>query len=193
MLRRLYDWTLRLAGHPRAGGALAGVSFAESTVFPIPPDVLLIPMVLAQPERAWRYAGLCSLASVAGALLGYAIGAVLFEAVARPILDFYGYNADVGAFEALYHQYGAWIVAVGGFTPIPFKVVSVVSGAAGLNIAVFTLACLISRAGRFFLIAALVWKYGPPMRSFIERHFGWLSMIFCLFLIGGFLAIAALF
>ncbi len=192
MMAKLYNWTLRLAGHRRAGTALAGVSFAESTVFPIPPDVLLIPMVLARRDRAWRYAALCTLTSVAGGLLGYGIGFLFFETVARPLLDFYHYSSEFQNFQDLYTQYGAWIVAVGGFTPIPFKVVTIASGVVDLNLAVFCLAALASRGARFFLVAGLVWKFGPPVQVFLEKRLGWVTVLFLIILIGGFMAIGRL-
>ncbi len=192
MIRKLYDWTMRLAGHRRAGMALSGVSFAESSVFPIPPDVLLVPMVLANRDRAWCYAALCTLSSVAGALVAYGIGFFLFETVAHPLLVFYHYSEEFQNFQDLYTRYGAWIVAVGGFTPIPFKVVTIASGAIDLSLGVFCLAALISRGARFFLVAGLVWKFGPPIQVFLEQHLGWATTLFFIILIGGIMAIGPL-
>ncbi|MGH6952691.1 MAG: YqaA family protein [Alphaproteobacteria bacterium] len=187
MLRRLYDRTLALAGHRRARWALAAVSFVESSVFPIPPDVLLIPMVLADRRGAWRAAAVCTLASVLGGLLGYAIGALLFEAVGRVVLDAYGYADAFGEFRDAYTEWGIWIVAFAGFTPFPYKVITIASGVFGLDLATFVLASVASRGARFFLVAALLWRFGAPMRAFIERRLGLLALIFFLLLFGGFL------
>ncbi len=189
MFRRLYDWTMKQAGRRNAEPVLATVSFAESSVFPIPPDVLLIPMVVAAPQRAWRIAAICTIASVAGALLGYAIGMFLFEAVGRPIFDAYGLSEDFEAFQAAFTEWGWWIVAGAGFTPFPFKVITIASGAVGLDLVVFTLASLLSRGGRFFLVAAILWQFGPPVRALVERHFAAATIAFFVLLIGGFVAI----
>jgi membrane protein YqaA with SNARE-associated domain len=186
MLRGLYDWTMRLARHRRAGWWLATVSFAESSFFPIPPDVILIPMVLADRARAWRVALICTLASVIGGLAGYAIGAALFETVGRPLLDFYGYTDAFSAFTARYNHWGAWIVAGAALTPFPFKVITIASGVSGLDLVVFTVASLLARGLRFFAEAALLWKYGAPIRTFIENHLGKLMTLFFALLIGGF-------
>ncbi len=193
MLRRLYDWVIGLAGHRHALPALALVSFAESSVFPVPPDVLLLPMVLARPKRAWVVALVCTLASVAGGVAGYAIGALLFEAVGRPILDFYGYAAQFERFSAQYNAYGAWIVFGAGFTPIPYKVFTIASGVTGLDPVVFMVASVLSRGARFFLIAALLWKFGTPIRAFIDRYLPLLATAFFLLLLGGFIALRYVF
>jgi membrane protein YqaA with SNARE-associated domain len=187
VLRRLYDWTMGLAGHRHALPALAVVAFVESSLFPIPPDILIIPMVLAARPRAWRIAAVATAASVLGGLLGYAIGAGLYEAVGRPVLEFYGY------FRAAYNDWGAWIVAGAGFTPFPYKVITIASGVTGLNLAVFMLASLVSRGARFFLLAALLWYFGPPVRRFIEANLPLLATLFFALLFGGFLAIRYLF
>ena len=149
MLRRIYDWTMALSGKRYAEAALAGVAFAESSFFPIPPDLLLIPMVLAERAKAWRFAVLASAASVIGGLFGYFIGALLFEQVARPILDLYGYGAKFDEFAGLYNQWGVWIVLTAGLTPFPYKVITIASGATGLNLAVFLIASLVARIGPF--------------------------------------------
>jgi membrane protein YqaA with SNARE-associated domain len=187
VLRRLYDWTMGLAGHRHALPALALVAFIESSLFPVPPDILIIPMVLAAPSRAWRVATVATAASVVGGLLGYAIGAGLYETVGRPVLDFYGYGAKFESFRDAYNEWGAWIVAGAGFTPFPYKVITIASGVTGLNLAVFMLASLISRGARFFLLAALLWYFGPPVRRFIEANLPLLATLFFVLLFGGFL------
>lgn len=189
MLRRLYDWTLGLAGHKHALWALAAVSFIEASIFPIPPDVLLLAMVLATPQRAWLIATVATLASVAGGFAGYAIGALLFETLGEPVLAFYGYQDKFLRFQDLYNEWGFWIVAVAGFTPFPYKVITIASGVTELDLATFTLASILSRGSRFFLVAALLWRFGPPIRSFIERYLGLLTILFMILLIGGFLAL----
>ena len=193
MLRRLYDWTLRLAAHPRAMLALGGVSFIESSVFPIPPDVLILPMVLAERAKAWRIAFVATLSSVLGGLLGYAIGLLLFESVAEPLLSFYGYMEKFEAFKAQYAEWGGWIVAMAGFTPFPFKVITIASGVVQLDLFVFVLASLVSRGARFYLEVALLWYFGPPIRAFVERHLPILTLLFCVLLFGGFVAARYLF
>ncbi|KAB2860513.1 MAG: DedA family protein [Bauldia sp.] len=189
MLRRLYDWTMSLAAGRHAERALAGVAFVESSVFPIPPDVILIPMVLAERSKAWRYALVATVASVIGGVLGYAIGAFLFDQIARPILDFYGYADQFDTFAGWYNDWGAWIVFIAGVTPFPYKVITIASGATGLNIAVFMLASIVSRGLRFLIVAGLLYWVGPPIRAFIERRLGLVFTVFMVLLIGGFVAI----
>jgi membrane protein YqaA with SNARE-associated domain len=193
VLRRLYDWTMDLAGHRHALPALALVAFIESSLFPVPPDILIIPMVLAARSRAWRIAAVATAASVVGGLLGYAIGAGLYETVGRPVLDFYGYGAEFESFREAYNEWGAWIVAGAGFTPFPYKVITIASGVTGLDLAVFMLASLISRGARFFLLAALLWYFGPPIRRFIEANLPLLASLFFVLLFGGFLVARYLF
>ncbi len=189
MLRRLYDWTLSLAASPFALWALAVISFIESSVFPIPPDVLLIPMVIARPSRAWLIAGVCTLASVAGGAFGYFIGWGLFEEVGRPVLEFYGKAERFEEFSTTYNAWGAWAVLIAGVTPFPYKVITILSGATGLNFWVFMVASVIARGLRFFLIAALLWKFGPPVKDFIERRLGLVFTLGVVALIGGFAAL----
>ncbi|WP_138472562.1 YqaA family protein [Poseidonocella sp. HB161398] len=186
MIRKLYDWTLGLAETRYALWALAAVSFAESSVFPIPPDILMIPMIIAAPQRAWRIAGVCTLASVLGGLFGYYIGFGLFETVGRPVLEFYGKLEYFDAFKARYNDWGAWAVLIAGVTPFPFKVITITSGATGLSLPVFFASAVIARGLRFFLVAALLWKFGPPIRDFIEKRLGLMFTIFCVLLLGGF-------
>lgn len=189
MLRRLYDKTMDLAQHPHAMGWLAAVAFVESSVFPIPPDVVLIPMVLADRRRAWRIATVCLIASVLGGMLGYAIGYYLFEAVGRPLVDFYGYGAQFARFRQSYNEYGAWIVAFFGLTPFPYKVITIASGVTALNPLTFIVASIVSRGVRFFIVAALLWRFGPPIRDFIERYLGILTVVFFVLLFGSFVVI----
>lgn len=186
MIRRLYDWTMSLSRSPQAMWALAIVSFVESSVFPIPPDVLMIPMIIARPRRAFLIAAVATLASVAGALLGYYIGAVLFDTVGRPVLEFYGKGGDFDTFAVTYNDWGAWAVLIAGVTPFPFKVITIASGVTGLSLPVFIVASLIARAIRFFLVAALLWKFGAPIQDFIERRLGLVFTVFCVLLVGGF-------
>jgi len=186
MIRRLYNWTMALAEHPRALWALGIVAFIEASVFPIPPDVLIIPMVLAAPRRAFLIAGVAVLGSVLGALLGYFIGYALFESVGLPVLEFYGKADGFGAFAERYNEYGAWAVLIAGLTPFPFKVITIASGATQLSLPVFVLSAIVARSIRFFLVAALLWWGGPPIKAFIEKHLGWFFALFCLLLVGGF-------
>jgi len=189
VLRRLYDWTMGLAGHRHALVALAILSFAESSIFPIPPDVLLIPMILAARDRAWLIAAVCTVASVVGGIAGYAIGALLFDTIGRAIVEFYGYLDRFQEFQARYEEWGAWIVAGAGFTPFPYKVITITSGVMDLDFGVFMAASTISRGARFFLLAALLWHFGPPIRSFIERYLPQLTIVFFVLLLGGFIAL----
>lgn len=186
MLRRLYDRTLELAAHRHATGWLAAVSFIESSVFPIPPDALIVPMVLADRARAWRVALVATVFSVLGGLLGYVIGAFLWDQVGKPMLDLYGYAAKFEVFRGKYHEWGAWAVFIAGITPFPYKVITILSGVAGLNVPVFIVASVLARGLRFFVEAALLWRYGEPVRTFIERRLGLLFTIACVLLVGGF-------
>ncbi|SMH55630.1 YqaA family protein [Maritimibacter sp. HL-12] len=189
MLRRLYDWTIRLAESPRALWALALVAFLESSVFPIPPDVLMIPMIIAAPRRAFVIAGVALAASVAGGVLGYFIGWGLFESVGRPVLEFYGKDAYFEEFSQSYNAFGAWAVLIAGVTPFPYKVITILSGVTGLNFAVFMVASVFARGLRFFIVAALLWKFGAPIRDFIERRLGLMFILFVILLLGGFYAV----
>lgn len=189
MIRRLYDWTLSLADSPHALRALFIVAFVESSVFPIPPDVLIIPMVLARPDRAWMIAGVALLGSVLGGLAGYAIGWGFFESIGQPVLEFYGKDAYFEDFRERYNEYGAWAVLIAGVTPFPYKVITILSGSTGLNLGVFMVASVIARGLRFFVLAGLLWKFGPPIKSFIERYLGLLFTLFVVLLIGGFYAL----
>lgn len=185
-LRRLYDWTMDLAAKRNATWVLSFISFIESSVFPIPPDVLLIPMVLANRAKAWWYASWCTIASVLGALLGYAIGALLFDTVAQPILAFYGYAEKFDDFAVRYNEWGVWVVLIAGLTPFPFKVITIASGATGLGLPVFILASIVARGIRFFAVAGLIYVFGPPVRAFVEKRLGLVFAASLAILIGGF-------
>jgi membrane protein YqaA with SNARE-associated domain len=193
MLQRLYHWTMGLAGHRHALWVLAAIAFIESSVFPVPPDVLIIPMVLAARAQAWRIAAVATVASVIGGGLGYVIGAALFETLGRPLLEFYGQMDSFEEFRRVYDEWGAWIVAGAGFTPFPYKVVTIASGVADLDPVIFMAASAVSRGARFFLVAALLWRFGPPIRGFIEKYLPYLAWAFFILLIGGFVAIRYLF
>lgn len=193
MLRRLYDWTLALAARPQAKGFLAFIAFIESSIFPIPPDVLLIPMVLADRKQAWRVAFICTIASVLGGALGYFIGSAFFELIGQPVLDFYGYMEKFDSFKLAYNEWGGWIVAFFGLTPFPYKVITIASGVTHLDFLIFTLASVLSRAARFFLVAALLWKFGEPIRAFIEKYLGLLTLVFFGLLLAGFVALKYMF
>jgi len=189
MLRRLYDKTMDLAQHPHATGWLAAVAFVESSVFPIPPDVVLIPMVLADRRRAWVIATVCLIASVLGGILGYAIGYYLYDLIGRPLVEFYGYGEQFARFQQSYNDYGAWIVAFFGLTPFPYKVITIASGVTALNPLTFIVASVLSRGARFFIVAALLWRFGPPIRDFIEKYLGVLTVVFFVLLFGSFVVI----
>lgn len=186
MIRRLYDWTLSLSAHRHALWALAFVSFVESSFFPIPPDLLMIPMILAMPSRAWLIALVATVSSVVGGLFGYFIGAVLFDTVGQWIFDLYGKEDAVTAFNDRFNEWGAWAVLVAGVTPFPYKVITIMSGWTGLSIPVFIVASIVARGLRFFVLAALLWKFGPPIRTFIEKYLGLLFTAFVVLLLGGF-------
>lgn len=189
MIRRLYDWTLSLSAHRRALWALAAVSFVESSFFPIPPDIIMIPMILAQPRKAWLIALVATVASVFGGLLGYFIGAALFDTIGQAIFDFYGKSDAVFAFNERFNAYGAWAVLVAGVTPFPYKVITIMSGWTGLSISVFIVASIVARGLRFFIVASLLWKFGDPIRLFIEKYLGLLFTLFVILLVGGFYAV----
>jgi membrane protein YqaA with SNARE-associated domain len=186
MIRALYDWTLALASHPRAVWALAIVSFAESSVFPIPPDLMLIPMILAAPHRAFFLAAVCTAASVVGAVAGYGLGYFAFEGIGRPVLESLGKGDAVSAFAERYNEYGVWIVLVAGVTPFPYKVVTVLSGFSAMPLLPFILTSILARGLRFFIVAGLLWQFGPPIRDFIEKRLGLMFTLFVIILIGGF-------
>ena len=178
-----------LAAHRHARPAIAGVAFIESSFFPIPPDILLMPMVLADRAHAFRIAGICTIASVLGGMLGYAIGYYLWEGIGQSLIAFYGYAEKFADFRGSYNDYGAWIVAFFGLTPFPYKVITIASGVTQLDILTFTVASVLSRGARFYIIAALLWRFGEPIRAFIERYLGLLTILFFILLFGGFVAL----
>jgi membrane protein YqaA with SNARE-associated domain len=187
--RKIYDTTLDLAARKNAIWWLFAISFIESSFFPIPPDIMIIPMVLAAPQKAYRIAGMATLASVSGGYFGYGIGVFGYEVIAKPLLEFYGYMAQFEKFENYYHEYGAWIVFGAGITPFPYKIITIASGVVHLNLAVFTVASVLARGFRFYIIAVLLKKFGAPMKVFIEKNLNLLSILFLLLLIGGFAVI----
>ncbi len=189
MLRSLYNRVIALAGSRRAGLWLALVSFAESSFFPIPPDALLVPMVLARPDRAWRLAFVCTTASVAGGALGYLIGYALFDVLAAPILRAYHFETAFAAFQAKFAEWGLWVILIKGLTPIPYKIVTIASGAARFNFAIFMLASLATRGVRFFAVAGLLRRYGESLRDFIERRLTLVTSALAAGIVGGFLAL----
>jgi len=180
---------MRLAAHRHALWALALVSFVESSVFPIPPDILIIPMVLAARERAFRIAAVATVASVLGGLAGYGIGYFLYETVGRPLIAFYGYADKFSDFQGYYNEWGAWIVGGAGLTPFPYKVITIASGVTALDPVVFMVASLVSRGLRFFIVAWLLWRFGAPVRDFIEKNLGALATAFFVLLLGGFVLV----
>lgn len=189
MLRKLYDWTMGLAAHRHAMPALFGISFIESSVFPIPPDVLMIPMVLARKARAFLIAATATLGSVLGALLGYWIGAALMDTLGQWVLTVYGKEESYHQLAARFAEYGGWAVLFAALTPFPFKVITIFSGAVGFSLPLFVLTAIVGRAGRFFVVAALLWRFGPPIRDFIERRLGLVFTVFMICLVGGFIAL----
>jgi len=189
MLRRLYDWVLHWAETPYATPALFLIAVAESSFFPIPPDVLLIALAISIPTRAFRYALVCAVGSILGGMLGYFIGYGLFETIGRPILDFYGYMEKFDWIGARYQKYNAWAVGVAGFTPIPYKVFTIAAGACRIDFLVFVLASAVSRSARFFLVAGLIRVYGERIKEFLEKYLNIITIVFFIFLIGGFLAV----
>ena len=186
MLRRLYAWTMNLSATRHAPLALAGVAFVESSFFPLPPDILLIPMVLAQPQRAWFYAAICTVASVTGGILGYLIGALLYDSVGQWVISFYGEAAQMAAFREAYAEWGAWIILLKGLTPIPYKIVTIASGFAGYNLPLFIVLSIITRGLRFFIFAGLLKRFGEPIRHFIEGRLELVATAFVVVVVGGF-------
>ena len=188
-MQRAYDWMMRTASHEKAPQGLFWVSFVESSFFPIPPDVMLIPMVLAKPAKAWRYAAICTAGSVLGGILGYAIGYFLYETLGQWLINLYGLATQAEAYRAAYNQWGLWIILIKGLTPIPYKLVTIASGAAAFNFWVFLAASIVTRAARFFLVAALLYWLGEPIRDFIERRLTLVTTTFVVVLVGGFVAV----
>jgi membrane protein YqaA with SNARE-associated domain len=186
MFKRLYHWTLSLAESPRATWALGGIAFAESSFFPIPPDVILVPMSLARPKRAWFYAGLCTICSVAGGIVGYGIGLLLLDTVGKWLIDLYGYAARMEDLQHSFDTYGAAVILLKGLTPIPYKLVTIVSGMMKYNFPLFVLLSIITRGARFFLLAGILNKFGEPIKRAMEKHFALFMILICVAIVGGF-------
>ena len=189
-IRNLYNWMLRLSGSKHATPALATVSFIESSVFPIPPDVMLIPMCIARRDKAFFYATVSTIASVIGGMFGYAIGYFLFETLGQRILEIYGAADKFSDMQRRYDEYGGWIILAKGLTPFPFKILTILSGVMKMNLQIFIVSSIAARAMRFYLVAGLLWKFGAPIQAFIEKYLGWVTLGFLAILIGGFVAVA---
>ena len=192
MFRRLYDWTLGLAGHRHAERSLAAIAFAESSFFPIPPDVMIVPMILARRDHAWRIATICTVASVAGGVVGYAIGYFLYDSVGQWLMRVYGMTEGIEQFRSWYDRWGAAIILLKGLTPIPFKLVTIASGFAAFNFPLFLAAAVVTRGARFFILAFLLRRFGEPVQAFIEKRLNYFAWGFLILLIGGFAAVAYL-
>jgi membrane protein YqaA with SNARE-associated domain len=186
MLRRIYDWCIDAADKPYALWILAAVAFAESSFFPIPPDIMLLPMSLARPARAWLFAAVCTVASVAGGVLGYAIGALLYDSVGQWLINLYHLGDKVESFRTSYAEWGSVIILLKGLTPIPYKLVTITSGFAGYNIWLFILCSIVARGGRFFIVAIVLNRYGDVIRAEIEKRLGLWLTAFVILLAGGF-------
>ena len=186
MFRKLYDWVMRLARHRHAIRYMGAVSFAESSFFPIPPDVMLVPMVLARRDQAWLIATVCTVASILGGIVGYGIGYFLYETVGEWLIKLYGLQSGAAEFQATYEKWGAIIILAKGLTPIPFKLVTIVSGLAKFNFGMFVLTATITRAARFFVLAALLRHYGEPIQDFIEKRLNLVATAFLVLLVAGF-------
>ncbi|GAB4535850.1 MAG: YqaA family protein [Thermodesulfovibrionia bacterium] len=192
-LKRLYDWVLHWAETPYAVPALFILALAESSFFPVPPDVLLITLAISIPKRAFGYATICTVGSVLGGMLGYLIGLKLIDTIGMPIITFYGAMDRYSEIQSLYMKYDAWAVGIAGFTPIPYKVFTIAAGAFKINFPVFVLASIAGRAGRFFLVSGLIYFFGPSIKTFIDKYFNLLTFVFFALLIGGFLLVRYIF
>jgi membrane protein YqaA with SNARE-associated domain len=193
MFKRLYQWILSLAESEHAPYALAAVAFAESSFFPIPPDVILIPMSLATPRRAWRYAAIATVASVIGGMVGYGIGALLFDTLGQWLIHLYGYSDRMAALKETYARWGALVILIKGLTPIPFKLVTIVSGLLGYNFALFVLLSVVTRGARFFILAGALNWFGDPLRLALERHFALFLGLIAITIVIGFWIAARMF
>jgi len=192
-IRKTYNWCINIASHPKASLMLGGLAFAESSFFPVPPDITLIPMCIARRDKAFMYATITTVASVVGGVFGYFIGMFLFETIGKSILGFYGLLDQFSHFKELYNNYGAWIVFAGGYTPIPYKVITIASGVAQMSLPSFIITSILGRAMRFYLEAFLLWKYGSPIQEFIEKYLGIITFVLMIALIGGFVALKYIF
>jgi membrane protein YqaA with SNARE-associated domain len=188
-MRRLYEWVLSWAHSPYATPALFLLAFSESSFFPVPPDILLIALAISIPRKAFYYALICSIGSVLGGMLGYLIGYEFMEAIGNRIVEFYGFTDTWAAVGELYNKYAAWAVGIAGFSPIPYKVFTIAGGAFKIDFPVFVLASFVSRSARFFLVGALIYYFGPPIKAFLEKYFNILAIVFVVLLVGGFVLI----
>lgn len=189
MIRKLYNWTMELAAHKHSDWALAAVSFIESSIFPIPPDAMLVPMCIARRQKAFHYAAICTIASVIGGLFGYAIGYFFFETWGRHILEIYGMTEKFSALQEKYDMYGGWIIFAKGLTPFPYKILTILSGVMHMSLAIFIVSSVACRSLRFFIVAGLLWKYGAPIQIFIEKYLTWVALAFLALIVGGFMAL----
>lgn len=189
VLRRLYDWVLHWAKTPYGPTALFALTFAEASFFPIPPDVLLIALCLSLPTRAFRFAALCTVASILGGMFGYFLGMEFYESVGSKIIEFYHLTEKYEVVAGLYNQYNAVAVGVAGFTPLPYKLFTILAGVCEINFPIFVIASFVSRGARFFIVAGLIWKFGEPIKVFIDKYFNLLTVVFTVLLVGGFVAI----
>lgn len=190
LFQKLYSWTLSLAESRYAPYALGAIAFAESSFFPIPPDVILVPMSIAQPKRAWVYALICTLGSVLGALLGYAIGSLLYDTLGKWLINLYGYGSRIEEMRALYAQWGWFLILIKGLTPIPFKIVTITSGLMAYPLAPFILLCLVTRGARFFLLAVLMNYFGEPIKKLLDKYFAAFIILLLLMIVAGFIIAA---
>ena len=186
MIKALYDWTMRLGTSKYGFYGLLFIAFIESSFFPIPPDILLIPMVLSARTKAFKFAFWATVASVAGGMLGYAIGMFGYEVIGKPLLAFYNYQDQFEVFKDKFNEWGAWAVFVTGVTPFPYKVITITSGVTGLDFFTFMITSVAARGARFFLVAGLLYYFGKPIKIFIEKYLGILAIVFCVLLIGSF-------
>lgn len=189
MLRRTYDWMMDKAAHNHAKAWMAALSFAESSFFPIPPDVMLIPMILAKPQAWFRLATLCTAASVIGGFLGYAIGAFAMDTIGQWLLGHLGLAQKFEAMKPWVDQYGVWLILIKGMTPIPYKLITITAGAFHFDLATFALASVVARGMRFYLAALLLWRFGEPIRVFIETRLALVTTTLAVLLVGGVMAL----
>ena len=190
MLRSWYDWVIRMSEHPKALWVLAGIAFAESSFFPIPPDIMVLLMVIAQPKRAWLIAGVCTAASVVGGFFGYAIGYYFYETVGKSLIEFYHLQERFASLRHDFDEYGVWVILFKGLTPIPYKIVTIASGVFHFDLMKFGIASLITRGGRFFLVAAILYVAGPSARVFVEKHLPMVLAAFAAIVVLGLVAVA---
>ncbi len=193
IVRRSYDWVLHWAETPYGSPALFILAFAESSFFPIPPDVLLIALAIGATSKSFRFATICTVGSVLGGMLGYYIGLTFFELIGIRILDFYGFMDKFEIVREMYLKYDVWFVGIAGFTPIPYKIFTIAAGTFGMRFLPFVLISAVTRGARFFIVSALIWKFGKPIKSFIDKYFDFLSILFIVLLVLGFIILKVFF